>query len=156
MEENMAEFYFPFPITETEDGVLLYYHVIDQSLVNQKFNKIKYQFMTYHDMLFCVFNDIWAVPMAIFEKIDLKTQRTLYFIRYGLDNLFSEVFFTFEIDEEFLVNYKAYKTFLEFKKTLEFERSKEQEEKQEENEEENEEEKNNKKNKEEKTEVLLN
>jgi hypothetical protein len=148
MDGNMKEFYFPFPITETEDGVLLYYHVIDQSLVNQKFNKIKYQFMFYRDMIFCVFNDTWAVPMEILEKIDLKNQRTLYFIRYGLDSLFSEVFFTFEIDEEFLVNYKAYKTFLEFKKTLEFERDKEQEEKQEENKEE--------KNNEEKSRALVN
>jgi hypothetical protein len=147
----VAEFYFPFPITETEDGVLLYYYVIDQNLVEQKFNKIKYQLMTYHNMLFCVFNDFWAVPMVIFEKIDLRTQRTLYFVRYDLDSLFSEVFFTFEIDEEFIINYKAYKTFLEYQKTFGFGNNKEQKEKQEEKQMKNEEEKNNEK----ETKVLL-
>jgi hypothetical protein len=36
-----------------------------------------------------------------------------------LESMYSELFFVFEIDEEFIINYKAYKTFLEYKKTLE-------------------------------------
>jgi len=39
-----------------------------------------------------------------------------------LESMYSELFFVFEIDEEFIINYKAYKTFLEYKKTLESEK----------------------------------
>jgi hypothetical protein len=118
----MADFFLPFPVTEIENGVLLYYFVYNPNLVNKKINKIKYQFVSYDGKDYCLFNDIYAVPMEIFEKLDLKTQKFLYFMKYELENMYSELFFVFEIDEEFIVNYKAYKTFLEYKKTLEFEK----------------------------------
>jgi hypothetical protein len=40
-------------------------------------------------------------------------------MKYGLENMYSELLFVFEIDEDFIINYKAYKTFLEYKKTQE-------------------------------------
>jgi len=121
----MADFFLPFPITEIENGVLLYYFIYDQSLVNKinkKINKIKYQFVSYEGKDYCLFNDIYAVPMELFERLDLKTQKFLYFMKCELESMYSELFFVFEIDEEFIINYKAYKTFLEYKKTLESEK----------------------------------
>jgi len=113
----------PFPVTEVENGVLLYYFVDNTALINKKIKQIKYQFASYEGKDFCIFNDIWAVPLEIFEKLDLKSQKFLYFMRYDFTSIYSELFFTFEIDEEFIVNYKAYKTFLEYKKTLESEKN---------------------------------
>jgi hypothetical protein len=112
----------PFPVTEVENGVLLYYFVDNTDLINKKIKQIKYQFASYEGKDFCLFNDIWAVPLEIFEKLDLKSQKFLYFMKYDFTSIYSELFFTFEIDEEFIVNYKAYKTFLEYKKTLELEK----------------------------------
>jgi hypothetical protein len=112
----------PFPVTEVENGVLLYYFVDNTVLINKKIKQIKYQFASYEGKDFCIFNDIWAVPLEIFEKLDLKSQKFLYFMKYDFTSIYSELFFTFEIDEEFIVNYKAYKTFLEYKKTLELEK----------------------------------
>jgi len=65
---------------------------------------------------YCLFNDIWAVPLELFERIDLKNQKFLYFMRYGFDKIYSELVWVFEINEEFIINYKAFKTFLEYKK----------------------------------------
>jgi hypothetical protein len=121
----MADFFLPFPITEIENGALLYYFVYDPSLVNKinkKINKIKYQFVSYDGKDYCLFNDIYAVPMELFERLDLKTQKLLYFMKYDMYCMYSELFFVFEIDEEFIINYKAYKTFLEYRKTLESEK----------------------------------
>jgi hypothetical protein len=127
---EMTDFLLPFPITEIENGALLYYFIFDPTLTlnNKKTGKgnspIKYQFISYEDKGFCLFNDMYAVPLELFEKLDLKTQKFLYFMKYSIDNLYSEVFLIFEIDEEFLINYKAYKTFLtEYKKKLELEKS---------------------------------
>jgi hypothetical protein len=60
--------------------------------------------------------------MEIFERLDLKTQKFLYFMKYDFTSIYSELFFSFEINEEFIVNYRAYKTFLEYRKTLESEK----------------------------------
>jgi hypothetical protein len=122
----MTDLVFPFPVSEVENGVLLYYFVYDPNWANKKIDKIKYQFVSYDGKDYCLFNDIWAVPMEIFERLferpDLKTQKFLYFMKYNFTSIYSELFFTFEIDEEFIVNYKAYKTFLEYRKTLESEK----------------------------------
>jgi hypothetical protein len=131
----MTDLVFPFPITEVENGVLLYYFVDNTDLINKKISQIKYQFVSYEGKDFCLFNDIWAVPLEIFEKLDLKSQKFLYFMKYDFTSIYSELFFTFEIDEEFIVNYKAYKTFLEYKKTLELEKKSNNQENLKENEE---------------------
>ena len=130
MHDDMTNFLLPFPITEIENGALLYYFIFDPTLnLNNKktgkgTNQIKYQFVSYEDKGFCLFNDMYAVPLELFEKLDLKNQKILYFMKYGIDNIYSEVFLVFEIDEEFLINYKAYKTFLtEYQKKLELEKS---------------------------------
>jgi hypothetical protein len=125
----MFNFLLPFPITEIENGALLYYFIVDPNLENRinkktgkKTEQIKYQFISYEGKEYCLFNDIYAVPLELFERLNLKTQKFLYFMKYSMDNLYSEVFLVFEIDEEFLINYKAYKTFLlEYKKKLELE-----------------------------------
>jgi hypothetical protein len=125
----MTDLLLPFPITEIENGALLYYFIFDPNIDNKtnkktgkKTDQIKYQFISYKGGDFCLFNDMYAVPLELFEKLDLKTQKFLYFMKYGMDKLYSEVFFVFEIDEEFMINYKAYKTFLfEYQKRLELE-----------------------------------
>jgi hypothetical protein len=131
----MTNFYFPFPITEIENGALLYYFIFSpdwENKTNKKFGKktekiidqIKYQFVSYENQNYCLFNDIYAVPLDLFEKLDLKTQKFLYFMKYSPDSPYSEVIFVFEIDEEFMINYKAYQTFLlEYKKRLELEKN---------------------------------
>jgi hypothetical protein len=43
-------------------------------------------------------------------------------MKYELESMYSELLFAFEIDEEFIINYKAYKTFLDYKKTFESEK----------------------------------
>jgi hypothetical protein len=40
-------------------------------------------------------------------------------MKYDFTSIYSELFFAFEIEDEFIINYKAYKTFLEYRKTLE-------------------------------------
>jgi|GEM_PF-6809411 len=127
----MAKILLPYPITEVENGVLLYYFIYDlktipiPSLRNKKTkvitntDKIEYQFISCIGHDYCLFNDIWAVPLELFERIDLKTQKFLYFMRYGFDKIYSELVWVFEINEDFIINYKAYKTFLEYKKQLE-------------------------------------
>jgi hypothetical protein len=45
--------------------------------------------------------------------------------------MYSQVIFVFEMNEEFIVNYKAYKTFLEYKKTLNNEAVEKEEEREE-------------------------
>jgi hypothetical protein len=67
-------------------------------------------------MVLCLFNNFWAVPLELFEKIDFKRQKFLYFMRYGFDKIYSELIWVFEINEDFIINYKAFKTFLEYKK----------------------------------------
>jgi hypothetical protein len=80
--------------------------------------------VSYDGKDYCLFNDIYAVPTELFERLDLKTQKFLYFMKYGINNPYAEVFLVFEIDEEFMINYKAYKTFLsEYKKKLELEKN---------------------------------
>jgi hypothetical protein len=37
-------------------------------------------------------------------------------MRYGFDKIYSELVWAFEINEDFIINYKAFKTFLEYKK----------------------------------------
>jgi hypothetical protein len=37
-------------------------------------------------------------------------------MRYGFDKIYSELIWVFEIDEDFIINYKAFKTFVEYKK----------------------------------------
>ena len=37
-------------------------------------------------------------------------------MRYGFDKIYSELVWVFEINEDFIINYKAFKTFLEYKK----------------------------------------
>jgi hypothetical protein len=130
----MTNILLPFPITEIENGVLLYYFIVDPSLENnikekigKRVGKIKYQFISYKEKDYCLFNDIFAVPMELFERLDLKTQKFLYFMKYSMDSLYSEVILVFEIDEEFIINYKAFKAFLEYKKTLEQEKNVNQE-----------------------------
>jgi hypothetical protein len=124
----MPEILLPYPITEVENGVLLYYLIYDPSTTpipslgskktklttNQ--DKIKYQFISHIGQDFCLFNDIWAVPLELFERIDFKTQKFLYFMRYGFDKIYSELVWVFEINEDFIINYKAFKTFVEYKK----------------------------------------
>jgi hypothetical protein len=120
----MIDFLLPYPITEVENGALLYYLILDPNLANQKIDTIKYQFVSYEGKEYCLFNDIYAVPMELFEKFDLKNQKFLYFMKYDFTSIYSELFFAFEIDDEFIINYKAYKTFLEYRKKLELETKK--------------------------------
>ena len=37
-------------------------------------------------------------------------------MRYGFDKIYSELVWIFEINEDFIINYKAFKTFVEYKK----------------------------------------
>jgi hypothetical protein len=37
-------------------------------------------------------------------------------MRYGFDKIYSELVWVFEINEDFIINYKAFKTFVEYKK----------------------------------------
>jgi hypothetical protein len=124
----MSQILLPYPITEVENGVLLYYLIYDPSTIpipslgNKKTkmttnqNQIKYQFISHIGHDYCLFNDIWAVPLELFEKIDFKRQNFLYFMRYGFDKIYSELVWVFEINEDFIINYKAFKTFVEYKK----------------------------------------
>jgi len=124
----MSQILLPYPITEVENGVLLYYLIYDPSTIpipplgNKKTkmttnqDQIKYQFISHIGHDYCLFNDIWAVPLELFEKIDLKRQKFLYFMRYGFDKIYSELVWVFEINEDFIINYKAFKTFVEYKK----------------------------------------
>jgi hypothetical protein len=45
-------------------------------------------------------------------------------MKYGLENIFSEIVWIFEIYDEFLINYKGFKHFLEYKKKFEEEKKK--------------------------------
>jgi hypothetical protein len=37
-------------------------------------------------------------------------------MRYGFDKIYSELVWVFEINEDFIINYKAFKKFVEYKK----------------------------------------
>jgi hypothetical protein len=120
----MTEKLLPFLATRVENGVLLYYIVLDSNLPFLKTKEIKYQFMSFNDAIFCIFNDFWVVPMEILKDLDLKTQRYLYFMKYSLESIYSEILFVFEITEEFLINYKGFEHFLEYKKIEEMKKEK--------------------------------
>jgi len=106
----------PFPITEVEDGIILYYFTPTKGILN----KVDYKFVLENDKIYCVFNDTWAFPVEeILQKFDIKRQKYLYFMSYGFESLYSSLFLTFEMDEDFIVNYKAFQSFLKYKESLE-------------------------------------
>jgi hypothetical protein len=110
----------PFLITKIENGALLYYFIPpDLGLTFSKIKEIKYQFMLLNDMIFCIFNDSLVVPIEILKDFDFRAQRYLYFMKYSLESIYSEILFVFEITEEFLINYKGFEHFLEYKKKTE-------------------------------------
>jgi hypothetical protein len=115
----MTKKIFPFLITKVENGVLLYFFISDTDLPFSKIKEIKYQFISFDNMDFCVFNDFLTVPIEILKDLDLKVQKYLYFMKYNLENIYSEIIFVFEIDDEFLINYKGFEHFLEYKKKIE-------------------------------------
>ena len=115
----MTKKLFPFLATKVENGVLLYFFVLDSDLSFPKTKEIKYEFISFDDMNFCVFNDFWMVPIEILRDLDFKVQKYLYFMKYNLGNIYSEINFVFEINEEFLINYKGYEYFLEYKNKIE-------------------------------------
>jgi hypothetical protein len=118
----MTKKLFPFLATKVENGVLLYFFVPDSELSFPKTKEIKYEFISFDDMNFCVFNDFWMVPIEILRDLNFKVQKYLYFMKYNLGNIYSEIIFVFEINEEFLINYKGYEYFLEYKKKIEKEK----------------------------------
>jgi hypothetical protein len=112
--------YFPYPITETENGVILYYFISDTSLINKKPTRdIEYQFISYGNKDYCLFDNKWAVSVDLLSKVNFKEQKYLFFMRYGMDSVYSTLLFVFEMDEDFIVNYKAFQSFLKYKESFE-------------------------------------